>query len=218
MPVVKDARGGLRYGRLTEFSYREHPSDFLSPDEFAGRVAVARSRVLDIVRFTETPLSGKGLCHEVCGLTADMESLVDYVDECDSRRANNVRKAKKWYRHGLQPNRSLPRSPQHRARRRSALFGGVDLPEGYLEDTYDPLITQDERDGFVDLMRWLVIRDAIAAMIEQHELEWMNGVWYVKVSTLDAHRSGKKKKANRVKQDDRSFHGRPNRDRGKIAA
>jgi hypothetical protein len=60
-------------------------------------------------------------------------------------------------------------------------------------------------------------------MIENREISLINDAWYVSVSIMDAHAPARKqrqrksgKSSKQVKTDDRSFHGRPNRDRDRV--
>lgn len=223
MPVVRDVGGRSAYVPTDGF-YRERPEDFFrcNHDEFQARVSRARSRVLEAIRFASLPLSGRGTCHEVRmdpSVGSFVEQLTNYVDRVDSRRMVRVRRQRKQAaKSGLAPHQHRLRSPQDIKRRRSALFGGKDIPPGY----FGPRgLSQAETDRFVDLMRWYLIEEAICVMHARHELELVNDVWYVPVSVMDMHVSGRRsgrRSGNRVKYDDRSFHGSPNRDRKLLAA
>jgi hypothetical protein len=219
MPIARDVSGRTTYVSAAEF-YRERPQDFFrsDPAEFNRRVTRARSRVLEVIRFASVPLSGRGMCHEVRmdpSVGSFTEQLTNYVDRFDGRRVQQVRRQRKQEANsGLAPHQRRLRSPQDIKRRRSALFGGKDIPPGYFGKRKP---SQGEIDRFVDLMRWYLIEEAILVMYSQHELELINSTWYIPVSVMDAHRlpaSGR----SRVKYDDRSFHGRPNRDRALVAA
>ena len=215
MPIVRDVNGRTSHVPAGEF-YREKPEDFFRSDhaEFQKRVSRARSRVLEAIRFASVPLNGRGTCHEVHmdpSIGGFIEQLANYADRFDGRRAMLVREQRKQVaKNGHARDRYRRRSPQDVKRRRSALFGGKDIPVGYFGKRQVP---QHEIDRFVDLMRWYLIEEAICVMHAQHELELVNDVWYVPVSVMDAHMSGRRSSrhgANRVKYDDRSFHGLTN--------
>lgn len=217
MPVFKTDTNALQYGRLVGQAYYGHPRTFLEEEELEIRMNLARFRTIEAIRFSERLMVGRGLCQEVRGLDGTIDSLVDFVDEIDGKRARKVRKFNQMQEQGLPLPHRAPRSPQNVSARRSALFGGSDIPEGFLEDMYEGIL-KEEIVAFVELMRWMLVQDAITQMVELHELEFMNDIWTLKTSTLDRHTAELKHGSNRVKQDDRSFHGRPNRDRGTVAA
>lgn len=144
------------------------PEDFFqdNPAEFAKRVKRARARVLEAIRFSSRPLIG----HEVSlvgkPLKADtVEQLVIYVDRIDGRRAKSVRRQNSQ---SVLYERRHPRSPQDVKRRRAALFSGKDIPPGYFGRRK---MSQSDIDRFVDLMRRLLLKEAIRTMHLQHELE-----------------------------------------------
>lgn len=191
------------------------PAEFFRSDqpELQKRVMRARERVLDVIRFTSTPLSGRGTCHEIQVRgghldDASIEQLTDYVDRIDGQRAHRARWVRQTAEHSdIAPSRRW-RSPQDVKRRRSALFGGKDVPPGY----FGRRVSQREIDRFVDLMRWCLIEEAIRVMHAQHELVLVGDVWYVPVSVMDGHRRRRQahRPGFRVKYDDRSHHGETN--------
>jgi hypothetical protein len=65
-------------------------------------------------------------------------------------------------------------------------------------------------------MRWHLFEAAIRKMQSEHELVLVGRMWYVPVSVMDVHRLRPIRQRD-VKVDVRSFHGRPNRDRGALA-
>jgi hypothetical protein len=96
-------------------------------------------------------------------------------------------------------------------RRRSHLFGGNDIPPGFLGRR----VSQATIDEFVQYMRWILIERAVESLWADMSLELVGGIWSVKVSSMDEHRLSKRR-TNTVKRDDRSWHGRPNRDRTRV--
>jgi hypothetical protein len=166
--------------------YEERPIDFFSnnPDEYHARLRRARSRVLEAVGFAVRPLRGYGLNHELRAIGTCLQDLANFVDQHDRTHGRKFRK-------------------QH------PLFLPSDIPTGYFGR-----ITKSELDQFVGLMNRCLIEAAIMDMFTRHELVLVNHDWHVKVSVMDAYRSAKcRKPHSRVKRDDRSFHGRPRRDR-----
>lgn len=222
MPLIRDSRGYVRYIPFDAPFYKERPTDFLgNGEEYEKRVAIARIRVLEAVRFASVPLTGRGTCHEVRSAEPTMESLTDFVDRFDGRRINAVRKQR---RRTMHPNEHRLRSPQDIKKRRSALISGREICPNFFVREYGFRETKREREQFVDLMRWWLLYAAIKEMVACNELTIVNDIWYVPVSVMDTHgparaqrRHKSQRSSHRVKRDDRSYHGRPNRDRGKIA-
>lgn len=215
MPVVKDPSGHSIYVPLLEL-VTIHPADFFHSKEYDRRVEQARRKVLDAIRFAERPLSGLGTCHEFAidsqSAKTPIEQLVDYVHRYDDRRANKVRaQRQREARHGLAPNERRLRSPQPLFRRRSHLFGGKDIPLGFFEWN----VSQAETDALVQHVRWMLIELAVESLWADTTLEIVGGIWSVKVSSMDDHRLHRRQ-TNAVKRDDRSWHGRPNRDRSRV--
>lgn len=213
--------------------FKERPEYFLgNEEEYQKRLAVARTIILESIRFSSNPLAGRGMAHEVVPgnidsdiqVDARLESLVDLVNEADSLRANRVRLQRQYdqslYRFGRR------RSPQDVKRRRSALFSGSEICPSYFLREYGEYEESDqEREELVDVIRWRLIFAAAQQMMQRAELVRIGDSWYIPVSVMDAHdpaREQRHRKSQRsskqTKHDDRSFHGRPNRDRGKIAA
>lgn len=225
MPIVRNAKGQSVYVSVKEFR-SEIPEDFFKGNyqEFQKRLSDARIRVFEAIRFNTRPLSGRGKNHDAKvtrdGLDHRLDWLTDLVDEYDGRRARNLQKQHKHSphgQHGLAPFGYRLRSPQDVKRRRSALFGGTDMSA---EHFGGQRLTQDERDRFVNLMRWLLLREAITVMWSNHELELVGDTWYVPVSVMDKHVksiSNEHHKKPRIKNDNRSYHGRPQRDRNRNA-
>lgn len=214
MPAVRDTNGRTAYVRPKKF-YADRPEDFFQSDsnEYRLRVDRARRRVLEVIRYASRPLGNRGTCHEIRIDAARgdcIEQLVDYIDRVDGRRVAQARRQRGWSATLELASEYRVRSPQDIKRRRSALFGGKDIPPSH----FGRKMSQAEVDRFVDLMRWLLIEEAVRIMHEQHELELVGDVWYVPVSVMDGYRLSRRQTlGSRVKQDDRSFHGRPNRDR-----
>lgn len=220
MPVIRDSSGRSMYVSVKDF-FSEKPEDFFRSDykEYQNRVTEARIRVFEIIRFNlpRSPF-GRGLNCDIKitkdGLNHRIDWLTDLVDGYDGKKARNLQAQRKLEsKHGTQSYGYRLRSPQDVKRRRSALFGGADIPAGYFGE--GKLVT-DERNRFVDLMRWFIIREAITVMWANHELELVSEVWYIPVSVMDRYVSDIKNahhKKPRIKDDNRSYHGRPQRDR-----
>lgn len=216
MPVIKDPSGHSIYVPLLEL-ITVHPADFFDTKEYNRRVEQAKRKVLDAIRFAERPMSGLGTCHEFAidpkSAKTPVEQLVDYVHRYDDRRASKLRaQRQREARHGLAPNERRLRSPQPLFRRRSHLFGGNDIPHGFFEWN----IGQAERDTLVQHVRWMLIELAVESLWANMTLEIVGSIWSVRVSSMDNHRLNKRQ-SNAVKRDDRSWHGRPNRDRTRIS-
>ncbi len=202
MPLTEVVTDTHRFTVLA-LQYPKGPEDFLEDWEIDSRIAIARNRVIDAIRNDGNPLRGHGLNCEVYGLDGSSESLAAYVDRIDDRRADRVRKHR-----DAQPEEAIwapygPRSPQNVARRRSAIFGGSDLPPNYC---IHPKPEMYLRDDLVNLQRWRLTVMAINLMVLQNEIEYVGGVWGLKIATLDERRRLGRRK-NRVKDDDRTYHG-----------
>lgn len=220
MPIIRNASGHSRY--ISE----ERPEKFFlgNEEEYRRRVAEARNRVIDTIRFAAVPLTGTGTCHEVYGVGPELKNLTNFVDLRDGRRSRLlVEQRTREENEGLAPHEHRRRAPQDIKRRRSALFGGTDIPGGYFRNKYGRRFTREERAQFIDRMRWHLINDAVMEMFAKDEIARLNDIWYVKVSVVDAHPSARRQRrrkshrsSHRVKRDDRSFHGRPNRDRVRV--
>ena len=214
MPVVTDQYGQFAYVSEKLF-FSERPADFLKDSIYSNRLIEARRRILEVIRFHGKPLLGRGYNHEISGIGTSLEQLTEFVDKLDGKKSRRVRK---------QADKSVRRfggftinSPQDMKRRRRSLFSLDDVSPLFFSKL--SLATRDY-EPFIDLMRWHLLRDALEIMIKTHEIELVNESWYVKVSVLDVHRgcgTNKKRKPS-VKHDDRSYHGRPNRDRYRAAA
>lgn len=227
MPIARDASGNARYVSIDTTFYKERPEDFLgNGEEYEKRVRIARTRVLDAIRFASVPLTGRGTCHEVRGVGDSINALTDFIDASDGRRANRVRKQRRREsKHLMTPDEHRLKSPQDTKRRRSALISGSEICPNFFRREYGFQESKRERDQFVDLMRWWLLNAAIERMVQDHELVCVGAIWYVPVSVFDKYDPARKQRkrksgrsSKRTKRDDRSFHGHPNRDRGKIAA
>lgn len=217
MPIVTDERGRKTY--VTAIDYHDvGPEYFFRGDdaEYVRRVQEARRRVLRAISTARVPLTGRGTCHEVSvDLTKGrrVELLANYVDAKDGHRARRVRKQRaRKARGGPMRNAGLVRSPQDIKRRRSALFGGSDITQQYIDEHS---LGQADIDRLVDLMRWLLVEDAIMWMYAREELMFVGETWYVSVRTMDVFRRTRHKR--RIKND-RSWHGRANNARSGFPA
>jgi hypothetical protein len=232
MPISRNKSGAARFSPRDELYYADRPEDFLGEgsEEYDRRVKEARFRVLEAFRFASVPLRGRGMCHEICDIGMTLDDLVNFIDAYDSKRIDEVRKQRARDKE-ITPGLMLPgqrrKSPQKINRRRAGLFSGSDIPTGFFYDRgihfESRAEARRERAGFVDLMRWFVIEHTVFLMIENHEISLINDAWYVSVSVMDTHLPAHKqrqrksaKSSKQVKTDDRSFHGRPNRDRDRV--
>ena len=223
MPIIRDASGRSRYVSPPTI-HIDNPAVFFphepdEPDEYSKRLEEARARIIETIRFHERPLWGRGLNHEVHGPGPDFSELAKLVDFKDGWRARRLQKQRIRERlRSLAPNERRLRSPQDIKRRRSAIFGANDLPDGYFNGIE---INDLEITDFIETIRRLIIEAAIAKMWHDQEMEYLNNAWYIKVSVLDRHiasRSRGQRRSAKVKLDDRSFHGKPNKDRKKTFA
>lgn len=220
MPIVTDkATGRKSYVSAHEYFRDIGPEFFFRGNdaEYLRRVAEARRRVLRIIRNARTPLSGRGTNHEVrVDLTKGrrVQLLADYIDAVDGHRARRVRKQRpRRPSGGPMRNAGLARSPQNVRHRRSALFGGGDIPQQFIDEHN---LGQTSVDQLVERMRWLLVEDAILAMYTKGELTFVNDTWYVSVHTMDAF--NKKRNRRRRIKNDRSWHGRANNARSGFPA
>ena len=218
MPIVVDASGRFSYIPAADY-FHIGPEYFFrgNDDEYVKRVAEARYRVLRAISTTGKPLTGRGTCHEITiSLATDPDEtrhghvarLVDYVDAKDGNRARRVRKQRsRRSSGGPARNAGLVRSPQDIKRRRSALFGGTDIPLDYIKMHR---LTQTDVNLLVELMRWHLVEDAILEMYSDEELVLIDCTWYVSVQTMDTYRHTSHP---RHLKNDRSWHGRANNKR-----
>lgn len=218
MPIVRDGSGRSVFRRLPQLD-TAHPRDFFrgNPEGYTVRVQRARHKVLDTIRFLEDTAAGPGLCHEFPVDThlnsSPTHQLANFVHYHDDRRAKRLREQR--YREatvGLAPHEPRLRAPQRLSKRRSHLFGGTDIPRHYFGSD----VSAGEISHFVQYMRWLLVVDAIEALVADEMLLYFNGAWEVPVSAMDEHRLRRKQSGGRVKRDDRSWHGKPNRDRDRV--
>jgi len=207
MPVISDGHG--RYASVDPSDlHPEHPRDFLDSKTYKSRVALARRIILNVILHLQ---KGRPLNDAVLLDSDRSEDLANFIDGIDGSRSRRARK---------QPSRSTNfvsnyriRSPQDIKRRRRRLFSLDDVPVLL----HSELINHDYK--FLDVMRWHLIHDAIVQMMRDDELWFMDGVWQVRVTAMDKHRGcGHHRSRHGKKYDQRPFHGRPNRDRGLIAA
>ncbi len=219
MPIVRDpATGRQTYVSTAEYFRDIRPEYFFQGNdaEYVRRVRNARQRVLRAIRTTRVPLAGRGYNHEFrVDVTrgSRIKLLADFVDAKDGSRARRVRENNKMRADNQRPPGQRIRIPQDVKKRRSALFGGQDIPEAYRKEHG---LGQSQVDRLVDRMRWFLIEDAIVLMYAYDELMFVGDRWYVPVSVMDkfrrSERRSRKSKAS-IKPDFRPFHGRPNRDR-----
>jgi hypothetical protein len=215
MPVVRDASGNSVYVSAPKIDVSEPEKLFdKESKEYEVRLAEARFRIIEAIRYDQRPLYGRGFNNEVESLGPDFAELAKYVDLIDGKRANRLKKQRiRERKYGLGPNERRLRSPQDLKRRRSAIFSGGDFPPGFFKGI---IINQIEFDELVEQVRLSIIEAAIMQMWNEFELEYLNDTWYVKIFALDQHIADRKRgnrRSHQVKTDDRSFHGRPNRDR-----
>jgi len=220
MPLVRNASGHHVWMSAPVIQVN-NPVDFFKddPDEYESRLEEARTRTIETIRFYTRPSCGRGLNHEVQTPDPDLAELASLVDFKDGKRARRLQKQRLRERlFSLAPNERRLRSPQDIKRRRSAIFSASDLPDGYFNGV---AINNFEITDFVERIRRMIIEAAITQMWGNHELEYLNGTWYIKVSVLDRHIAERKRgkgSSSKVKRDDRSFHGRPNNARKRPVA
>lgn len=220
MPLVRNASGHHVWVSAPTIRIND-PAEFFKDieGEYDKRLEEARSRIIETIRFYTRPLHGRGLNHEVPMPGPDFAQLASLVDFKDGKRARRLRKQRLRERlFSLAPHERRLRSPQDIKRRRSALFSANDLPDGFFNGME---INEFEITDFVERMRREIIQAAITLMWGHQELEYLNDTWYIKVSVLDRHIAERKRgkgSSNKVKRDDRSFHGRPNNARKRPVA
>lgn len=220
MPITRDDSGRSKYVPVPDFDISD--PEKLFPDvskeeaskEYEARLAEAKFRIIEAIRYAQRPLCGRGFNTEVESLGPDFAELAKYVDLIDGKRAARLKKQRiRERKFGLGPTERRLRSPQNIRRRRSAIFSGDDFPPGFFKGT---VVNQAEFDTIVEKIRRSIFEAAIVQMWNDFELEYLNDTWYVKIFALDRHIADHKKgkpRSTQVKTDDRSFHGRPNRDR-----
>lgn len=226
MPIVTDkATGRQSYVSAHEYFSDIGPEFFFRGNdaEYLRRVAIARRRILSAISTTRVPLAGRGTNHEFrVDVTkgSRVTLLVDYIDAKDGRQARRLVDQKKERKRQrpetprgespqTRPHPRRRRSPQDVKRRRSALFGGKDIPQDYAKEHN---LHQTDIDLLVEIMRWRLMEDAVWAMYACHELMFVGDTWYVPVSVMDEYKRRGRSKDD-IKNDFRPFHGRPNRDR-----
>lgn len=226
MPILISEDGHSRYVSVSEVFSNVRPKDFFvdrSP-EYEKRVLEARSHVLEAIRFAHVPLGGRGTSHEVRSVGSELDDLARYVDTWDGHRATLLKNQRLREARGLMgPFERRRKSPQPIRRRRSVLFSGTDIPIDYFRVNFKCELGKQERAIFMDIMRLHLIQEAVDLMYKNHEIALLNDIWYVKVSVMDVHPSARRQRrrksaesSHRVKRDDRSFHGMPNRDRDRV--
>lgn len=208
MPVVSDRMGRLANVPDTWF-FDEHPKDFLEDHVYRRRIMLAKSRVLDTILYLRQNGEYNDTVYLQSSHLYDLASFVDGIDGARCRR----KRATSGHRTASTNSGHRIRSPQGMKRRRRSLFSLDDIPHSWL--LYDQTARQmREYESFLDLMRWHLIHEAISEMHQANELWFMDGVWQVQTRVMDLHRGcGLRSRKPKVKRDDRSYHGRPSRDR-----
>lgn len=220
MPITRDASGHSIYVP-TKKVLPKNPEVFFEddPDEYDKRIEESRFRVIEAIRFNVRPLCGRGLNHDMKTKTPNFAELAMQIDRIDGKRARNLRHQRvREALFSLAPNERRKRSPQDVKKRRSAIFSADDFPDGYFHDTET---SEQEIFHFVEKVRQSIIEVAIVKMWRDLEIEYIDGNWQIKPKVLDRHVADAKKpkgSSSKVKRDDRSFHGKPNRDRKKKVA
>lgn len=212
MSVVSDRHRRLAYVDESSF-FSEHPKDFLKTSIYRERIAEARRIILRTVLRLGPPSRPNDSLFLESSLSEDLASFVDGLDRARSLRVREqallgaMKFGGEW----------RVRSPQQMLHRRRTLFSLDDIPGSWL--FFDPASRQRrDYEPFIDLMRWHLIHDAVKEMLNEQEIWHMNGIWQIAPSVMDAHRLRSSRGKKSVKTDDRSFHGRPNRDRKRTAA
>ena len=120
MPVIRNASGQSQYIAVGELFFAERPEDFFHGNdrELKRRLAEARYRVIETIRFADNPLTGIGTCHEIHGIGPALEDLTNFVDVRDGRRAQLLKTQRaREESAGLAPHERRRRSPQPLRRR-----------------------------------------------------------------------------------------------------
>jgi len=211
MPVIRDLSGRSVYVP-EDRPLVERPADFLSGAVYAERLELARHIILDVIRHNRVLPAGKGFNPEVQAVTGtyDTSSLIDFINNQDARRSLKVR-AQNRHGHDTSFGYRGIKSPQDINRRRRRLFSLDDVSVLFYDAN---AIKRKKYEPFLDLMRWHVLHDALLQMIDQHEIEFIDGTWLAKVTIIDERRGcGRRKRKRKIKHDNRSYHGRPQRDR-----
>jgi len=205
-------------------------SDYLPNEvELSNRVARAESRALrafcrigeqfaaehagDTLRVGTRPSYAR--CEEDTrygALSEPFAQLVFMIDAFDGYRARRRRaqmEAGDWQSELVKapPPIDVPQSLQYR---RAWLFGAHDIPLLLVSQ-----MPSGEVHAHVEAVRYRLMELALAGMHERKDLWFFpeQELWQVRVSVMDAFRTRHHRHTNRVKVDDRSVHGRPNRDR-----
>lgn len=104
-----------------------------------------------------------------------------------------------------------------------ASFVQEDMPERaqrkiYCAEDLSPkyrCLDNRRRSRIVGAVRFELFMRLLMLMHEEHDLWYMDGVWSMPPSVLDEYRL-RLKRAKQSYRDDRSFHGRPRRDRDRL--
>lgn len=105
------------------------------------------------------------------------------------------------------------RQPQDLRRRRSAIFGGADLPPDVSSS-----LTKAEVYGLVDMIRRELIREAMENMLDELDLfSVREDEWQLRPSAMDRYYLAEKPDHGPgIKPDNRSYHGHPQSHRGRV--
>lgn len=213
MPVLTDGHGGFAHVPKDNI-YTEHPRDFLDEKSYEARLEVAKSIIL------RTVLSLRPLNDSVYKIGTSPADFADFIDGIDSTRSQRARVVSASDSTQKFAGKHRVRSPQHMIRRRRNLFSLDDIQGARL--LFDCRVRGiRDYEPFLDLMRWHLVHEAALQLIENCDMWYMNNVWQIKPSVMDQYRLStvpRRSKRFSVKKDDRSFHGRPNRDRQRTAA
>ena len=94
-----------------------------------------------------------------------------------------------------------------RSPRRLPLFSKTDIPQSTRNG-----LSQREEHAIVDAMQLQVMLRALVGMRDIHEIYQLDGDWLIVQAVADESIK-ERERVRRVKRDDRSYHGRPKRDR-----
>lgn len=206
-------------------------ADYLpSEDLRAERIARAEQRVLRAFCRMSTPRAqahrgdtirvGTQPSFERCkddreyqSLNDPFEQLVYVLDAYDGYRARRRRQqTETTWNSTLIESPPLVYAPQTHQYRRSWLFGALDIPQLLLTR-----MPAQEVTIHVEAVRYQLILQAASDLRDTGELWYFidQELWQVPVHVMDEYRcGGRRRPANRVKVDERTVHGRLNRDRG----
>lgn len=215
MPIVKDSQGA-KYASILSL-FQPKPEDFFGEreEEYAKRIQRMAWNVCEFIRYADRPLYGRGLNHDLHGdHLPTLESLASLIMHLNNRRVVRLKKQRRREsKYGLGEYETRLRSPQDIKRRRSAMFGAKDIPEGYFEPYH---LASFEIDEVITHVITLMYLEILTSWKDAGILYRIGNVWHFSVEAMDAYRKDVERAQqcrHHVKRDDRSFHGKPSSDK-----